>query len=55
MIVLTLLLGAIVLSLVALVVVVPTRTLRREGGVDAADRARVLLGEVDDTDGPGSP
>lgn len=55
MIVLTLLLGSIVLALVALVAVIPAPTMRREGGVDAADRARVLLGDVHDADGPGSP
>ena len=52
MIVLTVLLGAIVLAVLLLVVVVPARTLRREGSVDAADRARVLLGDPDDPDGP---
>ena len=54
MIVLTVLLGAIVLALVALVIVVPARTLRREGSVPAADRARELLGDPDD-DGPPTP
>lgn len=54
MVVLTLVLGAIVLGLVALVVVVPARTMRREGSVGAADRARVLLGESEHPDGPPS-
>lgn len=52
MVVLTLALGGIVLGLVALVVVVPARTMRREGSVGAADRARVLLGDPENHDGP---
>jgi hypothetical protein len=52
MVALTVVLGVLVVGLVVLVLVVPARTIRREGSTPAEDRARVLLGDADEPNGP---
>jgi hypothetical protein len=52
MLVLTIVLGVIVVGSALLVVLVPRRTVRREGAMPSDDRARVLLGEHADPDRP---
>jgi hypothetical protein len=42
----------VIVAVAVLVVAIPARSVRREGKMTAADRARVLLGEIDDPETP---